>query len=165
MLPTQHGSTYIEIQGRLPEKHEKSNIYILYIYLHLFGNIYSQHKLTKFDNCSCNSFLVRPLWTEACINIKQVQSLLPWRCVTCHMAFSFRLLLRAATTTLCSTELLLAALFHATSCTATTLWSSPRTSVSLPSPFAATPIYWQPFSTWQVTWKLWHRLCQKSIFS
>ena len=38
------------------------------------------------------------------------------------MEFSFMPLPRAATTTLCSTELLLAALLHATSCTATTLF-------------------------------------------
>ena len=43
-------------------------------------------------------------------------------CGTCHMAFFFMPLPRAATTTLCSTELLLAALLHATFCATTTLF-------------------------------------------
>ena len=51
------------------------------------------------------------------------KSVTPWRfvCGICHMAFSFMLLPRVATTTLCSTELLLAALLQASSYAATTL--------------------------------------------
>ena len=49
------------------------------------------------------------------------------------MVSSFMPLPRAATNTLCSTELLLAALVHAISCTATTLWSSSHTSSPLTS--------------------------------
>ena len=54
--------------------------------------------------------------------------LLPGRCFrgcgTCHMAFLFMPLPRAATSTNCSTNVLLNTFHHATSCTATTLWSS-----------------------------------------
>ena len=96
---------------------------------------------------------------------KNCQKISSRPCRTCHMAVSFMPLPRAATTTLCSTDLLLAALLHATStlcstdlllaallhatsCAATTLWSSSRTSAPLPSPFAATLTHWglQPFS-------------------
>ena len=85
-------------------------------------------------------------------------------CGTCHMASSFIPLPRTATATLCSAEFLLAVLFHATSCAATTLWSSSRISVPLSSPFAAVLIEDYSLSpTWQATWKLWHRLLwQKS---
>ena len=47
-----------------------------------------------------------------------------WGCGTCHMAFLFMPLPRAATSTNCSTNVLLNTSLHTTSCTATTLWSS-----------------------------------------
>ena len=69
-------------------------------------------------------------------------------CGTCHMAFLFMPLPRAATSTNCSTNVLLNTSLHATSCTATTLWSSSHISAPLPSPFTATLTNWglQPFS-------------------
>ena len=45
-------------------------------------------------------------------------------CGTCHMAFLFVSLPRAATSINCSTNVLLNTSLHATSCTATTLWES-----------------------------------------
>ena len=76
-------------------------------------------------------------------------------CGTWNMAFSFMLLPRAATITLCSKELLLAALFHETSCAATTLWSSSQTSSPLPNPFTPTPLLiedYSPSPTLQAPW-------------
>ena len=54
--------------GVQPEKKNQNNI--IFIFFHLFDNKYWQHKLPKFCNCSCSRFLVRPLWTGACTNIK-----------------------------------------------------------------------------------------------
>ena len=71
------------------------------------------------------TFPVPAVCRTVCSNVRGLARNLSERPSTCHMAFSFMPLPRA-TTTLCSTELLLAALLQETSCAATTLCASTK---------------------------------------